>query len=231
MNKTEELEEKKLPTTRVDSSTLEPDQKAKFLKSIWENGIYHFDPDQDLARLEQSHQSYRDWHTRVHWESERARKAIADDVDDSKYELAWRSWFSDQIPNDWVRPKGGAGWHTMMRVFEQSRDLAAELPEKLITAGLTYRHHLVVNAVGKSQHLSSEQLLIVFSHPELPKWNVDEIVDAQIEMGTDLSIIEEAKQKAKYKKKSLTQLIKESERKSKIPFLNRIVRYLKGPDE
>ncbi len=179
---------------------------SDFERELFRHGVYEFDFDKEANNSEVAYSSYKNWLRHPAW-VDRAEGVLARFVSSENWDLAWKQAFSGRIPKNWNM------WYGLTHSFEEAGKRNVQLSPILITAGMSNSHHLVVNRAGTNQRLTPEQLGIVLGRDDIPKWNSDEVVDAQRNRGMTqkefrkaedfAKVVREAMRKARSKRKQL----------------------------
>lgn len=159
-----------------------------FERNLFADGVYVYNPAAELADAESDIARMTAWY-RDNWDIQRAHDSLSDDVSQKRWELSWKQHFSGQVPKDWEM------WDAPMMDVEQAGKRGLQLSETLIDAAISHEHHLVANTAGTLQDLNTHQLAIAFAR-ELPRWNIDEIVEAQVKRGMSGKQVAEARRMA-----------------------------------
>ena len=172
--------------------------REEFEGRLFSGGTYHFDFDRDVRELEMDVGRAKAWYDgNPGWDEKRTADSMKRDINDARYNLTWRSQFSDQIPRRWL------DWCDIGDDFEEAERLNLQLSDGLVDAGITHPHHLVANTVGKAQKLNEAQLGAAVARSDIPAWNEEEISKAQLKRGLSKINIRKAQARAEEIKRSM----------------------------
>jgi len=101
----------------------------------------------------------------------------------------WSKRFSGKIPARW------AIWYYIEQDFRTARERSVTLSPTLVDAGISHPDMRVVNEAGLGQKLDVSQLTLLFARRDFGAVPIDEILDAQRQMGVKFENIKIAKDK------------------------------------
>jgi hypothetical protein len=169
-------------TKDITPSHLTP---SDFEKSLFKDGVYHFDFDSEIRKSEGGYRSYQEWLRRAQPSNEKS--SLADFIGSERHGLLWKQYFNEHIPLPW-----GTVWYEVQHDFKEAGVRGIQLSKGLVDAGISHSHHLVVNEAGKSQRLNPVQLGLVLGRDDIPGWNSSEVIEAQKVKGMTAQEFEKA---------------------------------------
>ncbi len=182
MSEDKDLEPPKLPIPKRESIPV-----SDFEGELFRDGTLDFNLDKYMARAREDLDRKKNWYEEnPGWDARRTAESMARDYQGANYELIWRDRFSGRVPKRWDL------WYFAMDDFKKAGQLGARLSQTLVDAGVSYPHHLVANETGKGQLLNTRQLAWLFVRPDLPLWNRNQIMEAQLKMGVKKEDIKHA---------------------------------------
>ena len=153
--------------------TLAETPKDSFEESLFADGVYIYNPEEEIALAEYGATSILQWRERAGENGNYEIGVVRQIINNNRSGLVWKEHFSGLVPKDWHI------WHGPKIAFEAAAELDVQLSPTLVFAGMLHEHHLVVKGTSKSQLLNEMQLAICFARSDLSDWDREEIIAAQ----------------------------------------------------
>lgn len=174
-------------------------KRKKFETELFKDGVFVLDEHNVPPDARRFLAAQKEWYSADHG-SGMESSLLFQERNKGGHELLWKRRFSGRIPLLWD------DWENIVSALQVAQKKGITLNRELIDAAATHPDGRVVQAVGTTQRLNTQQLAWVFTEPShIDEWgNADgqlfhfnKIIQAQKKLGTPASVLMHAQEIAK----------------------------------